>query len=153
MLALWYLSIYCTHKLHQVLHCTNRPLCLRHLTSKIQKVFWFFFLPPLLLIWEQQCNPLFVFASSLLWIGSNVLLLISRLKISEVLLLSESAVDLFSTGFHHRRLFSLFCRLTQQAHLSVFWGLSLGVGVGRDESSSVPPPCPPLLSPSLLLHG
>lgn len=116
MLALWYLSTYCNHKLHKALHILLRSKeCLPPL-------------PPLLLIWEQQYNPLFVFASSLLWIGCNVFLLISCLKYSEVLLLSESAVNLFSTGFHPHRLFSLFIRLTQQAHLSVFWGLSVGAG-------------------------
>lgn len=129
-------SLNTDHKLHKALHILLRSKeCLPPP-------------PPMLLIWEQQYNPLFVFASSLLWIGCNVFLLISCMKYSEVLLLSESAVNLFSTGFHPHRLFSLFCRLTQQAHLSVFWGLSVGAGRWVIK-------LPTLISspPSLLLHG
>lgn len=100
---------------------------------------------PLLLVWERQYNTVFVFSSRLLWRGCNVLLLIGRLKFSEVLLLSESAVDLFSTRFHFHRLCFLFCQLTQQAHLSVFWGLSVGGWVIKrpHPQHSHPPLAPP----------
>lgn len=83
------------------------------------------------------------------------LLLISRLKFSEVLSLSESAVDLFSPlAFIPADFFSLFCRLTQHAHLSVFWGLSaVWVVVGGMSHRASHPHLLPLPRPSLLLHG
>lgn len=135
------LLMYWNHTLNQVVHCTNRPFCLRHLISKHPKSVFV----PLLLVWERQYNTVFVFSSRLLWRGCNVLLLIGRLKFSEVLLLSESAVDLFSTRFHFHRLCFLFCQLTQQAHLSVFWGLSVGGWVIKrpHPQHSHPPLAPP----------
>lgn len=107
---------------------------------------------PLLLVWERQYNTVFVFSSRLLWRGCNVLLLIGRLKFSEVLLLSESAVDLFSTRFHFHRLCFLFCQLTQQAHLSVFWGLSVGGWVIKRPTPNTPILSSPLPSIAWFAH-